>query len=169
MPGQSMARLPGASACTCGAPGFIRVARIDHRRRFFVVDRDQFGGVLRLAKGFRHHHGDRLADIADALAGKRRAERLHQLLAAAAGERRVAAGAFQACRHDVGGGEHRDHAFGRLRLTGVDRNDAGAGVRRAHEDGGGLLGQARIVGVFAGAAHQGVIFQAQLGFAVDEG
>jgi len=145
---------------------FDGVAQVDHGGRFVVIDDHQLGGVLRRGRGFGHHHRHRFAHIQHALAGQRRPERLDQFGALAAGQRRVAPGAFQSRRFDVGGGQHAHDALRRARLAAIDRQDAGVGMRRTHENGGRLLGQARVVAELPGAAHQGIVLDAQLGLAV---
>ena len=115
---------------------------IDHRRQFLVFHLHQLGGVQRLGGGFRHHHGDRIADVHRRL-GERRAERDHHLGAAAADDGRVARDAANAGRLDVLAREHRQHALGGARGVRLHRDDAGVRVRRAHEGGIGLVRQPR--------------------------
>ena len=140
--------------------------QVDHRRQFLVVDRDLLGSVLRRGARFRHHHGHRIADVHDYVARERGAERHHHLGAAASDDRRVARDAGNAGRLDVLGGEHRQHVFGLQRRFGMDRQHAGVGMRRAHEGGVGLVRQPRVVHEAAIAAHQSVVLDARLVFAV---
>ena len=75
--------------------------------------------------------------------------------------RRMARNAADAGRLDVLRGEHRQHALGLARLIGVDRQHPRVRVRRAHEGGIGRIGKARVVHETAGAAHQGIVFDAR--------
>ena len=160
-PGQSTAILPGASGHNCTASGFERSARVDDRRELFIVHRDQLGRVLCGERGFRDHHGDRLADMHHALAGERRPVRQDELLAAATGERVMAADIADAGRIHVGGGEDGEHAGRFLGLVDRDAADVRGGVRRADEGGIGLTGLGGIGDETAGAAHQIVVLDAR--------
>ncbi len=116
---------------------------IGHRIARLVIDRDKFGGVARdrLALGDDERHG--LAGMADAVAGQRRTMRHDQPGAVRdrAGEGHVADAGL---RH-VGGGQHRQHARQRPRRARIDAADGGEGVRRAHEHGMRLTGDAVVV------------------------
>ena len=80
---------------------------VDHGRQRLVLDRDQFGGVLGGGSGLGDDHRDRLADMHHPLGGERRAgAAVISRLAAAAGERRVAAEAPDAVH--VRGSEHAE-------------------------------------------------------------
>ena len=140
--------------------GLHRFAQIGHRIGRRVVDLDRLGAVLRRGEGLADHHGDRLADVAHALAGQRRADRHDQLGAAASRHRRVLRQIADVRRLDVGRGDDRDHALDGQRRLGVDRLDVGAGVRRADEAGIGLARQRRVGHVAAGAAQQIVVLDA---------
>jgi hypothetical protein len=135
-----------------------RLARVHHRRQCFVLDGDEFGGVLRGRRGFGDHHGDRLADMHDALGRQRRPERHHQRLAAAARQRRMPADAADAV--EVLGREYADHPG---RLGGgldVDADDARERVRRTHEMRIRLVRQRRIGDVAAAAANERIVLDA---------
>ena len=137
------------------------VVQIDYRRQFLVLNDHQIGRVLRGRCGFRHHHGHRVAAMHHLVAGKRRAERHRHLGAAAADHRRMPRHAADAGRLHVLGGQHREHFLGCARRVAADRQDAGMGMRRAHEGGIGLVRQARVVHEAAAAAHQGVVLDAR--------
>ena len=158
-PGQSIARLPGISGQTCGAPGSERRPGVDHGRQRLILDRDQFAGVLGGGSGLGDHHGDRLADMHRPLAGERGPVRQDQGLAAAPGERRVAPEARDP-RH-VLCSEHAKHA-GRAAGGGrVDADNSRKGMRRTDEIGVGLARFGDIGRVAALSAHQNVIFHAR--------
>ena len=63
-------------------------------------------------------------------------------------------------RSEVGAGPDPEHARHRLGGRGVDAANDAVGVAGAHDPGIGLPGQAEIVGIFALAAHQRVVFLA---------
>ena len=63
-PGQSTARLPGASGQTCGAPGFKRLAQVGDGIERLVFDLDGLRAILGRRVGLADHHGDGLADVA---------------------------------------------------------------------------------------------------------
>ena len=140
--------------------GFHRRLEVDHRRQLFVFDLHEVGGVLRGGLAFRHHHRDQVADMHRRFR-QHRAERHRHLGAAASCHRRMARNAADPGRLDVLRGEHRQHAFGLARLVGVDRSHPRMRVRRTHEGGVGRIGQARVVHETAGAAHQGIVFDAR--------
>ncbi len=118
---------------------FQRGAHIDHGGQFLVADNDQVGRVLRQGARLRDDRGDRFADITDALAGQRRAERLNHFLAAAPGHRRAAPSGFYARGLHVIGDEHGQHALGLASLLNIYRHHARMGMWRAHEGGIGLV------------------------------
>ena len=98
----------------------------------------------------------------DALARERRPVRDDQLLAAAAGERRMAAHIADARGLHVGRGQHREHA---RRLAGaleLDRADARERMRRAHEPPVGLVRLVPVGDEMAGTAHQRVVLDARM-------
>ena len=66
-PSKSSTRLPGAPACSCGAPWASASAAVVTAGRSFVLDDDRFGGVLRLRRGLGDDQRDRFADMAHAL------------------------------------------------------------------------------------------------------
>ena len=56
--------LPGASGCSCGAPGSVAALRIHDRRQRLVVDVDQVDRVVGLVRRLGDDDGDRVADVA---------------------------------------------------------------------------------------------------------
>ncbi len=156
-PAQSTARLPGASGHSCGASDWRR-ARVGDRRQFFVVDGDEFGGVLRQERALRDHQRHRLADMHDAVLRQRRPVRDDKLAAILARQRRMPGNIADACH--VGCGQDGDDARRAGRRRCVDAFDAGEGVRRAHEDAIGLVRQRVVGGVAAAAADQRFVLDA---------
>ena len=130
-----------------------RRLRVEQRRQFLDLHRDEIGGVLGDVRVFGEHRGDRLADIAH------RAVRQHRL--AIRIERRDGAFAKIDRRHvgDVGGGPHRDDAGQRPRRGRIDRDDAAVGVRRAHDAHVQLMREIDVAGELAAAGDQRRVFQ----------
>ena len=108
-----------------GAVGFERIGRPQGDRQRLVIDLDQLQRVLGEVTVRRHHHGDRLADIAHALDRDRPAldVRLH------AGEQR------RPERGHLGRGDHRRDALRGARRAHVDRADDRMRMRRAQHGG----------------------------------
>ena len=94
-------RCPAPRAKSCGASAASAARTSATAVELLIVDRDQFGGVLRLREAFGDHQRDRLADMHHALARERRAERHDQLGAVAADERRMQRGRADAGRVQV--------------------------------------------------------------------
>jgi hypothetical protein len=140
--------------------GFERRARVDHRGERVIFDGDELGGVLRGNRAVGDNHRHRLADMHDPLGCERRAVRHDQSLAAAPGERRMAADTAEPLH--IFRGEHADDAARAKRSGDVQARDAGKGMRRTHESGIGLVRQRNIGGVAAVTADESVVFQAQL-------
>ena len=139
-----------------------RVARRDDGRLFLVFHGNEIGAVLRLTDCLRDDHRDGLADIEDTFAGERWPERLDQILPAAPLDRRVTACGLETGFIHIGGGEHRQHVFRSARRSGIDRDNAGKGVRRAHEYRKRLVGKAGVVHEAAVPAHQRVVLEPDL-------
>ncbi len=136
------------------------LAQIDGRCAFLVLDRDQFGAVLRGGQRFADHDRDGLADVPHRLARQRRTKRQDELGATAAGDRWVLGDIAEfGCLH-VGGGQHRQNARHGFRGGCINRLYIRESVWRAHEIGMGLTGHGHVGGKASKPAHQGVIFQA---------
>ena len=159
-PGQSMATFPGASGQNLRRARSKRRARVGHRRKRCVFDRNKFAGILRgrSARSDDHHH--RLADVHDPSAGERRPVRHHQAFASASRKRRMAAKA--AGRLHVLCRQYADDTGCALRLRRVDACDTGKSVRRAHKIGIGLIREWDVGGVTAASADQNVVLYARL-------
>jgi len=136
--------------------GAHRLAQVDDRRAFRVIDRDQFGGVLRRGGRLGNDDRDRLAHVSHGLR-QRRTMRNDELGAAAAVKRRMLR--YVADPLHVVGGEHREHARRCARGRRVDRAHIGEGARRAHEIRVGLPRQRRIGGKPSEAAHQRIVLE----------
>ena len=135
--------------------------QIDHRLQRFVAHLDQLGGILRNNEGLGDDHGDRFAHMHHPLAGERRPVRNDELLAAPAGEGRMASDIADAGGLHVGGGQDGEHALGAPRPLHVDRADVGKGMRGSHEPAEGLVLLVAVGDEMAGAAHQGVVLDAR--------
>ncbi len=127
--------------------------RVEQRRQFFDLDRDQIGRVLGDIMIGGKDRGDRIADIAHAVFGENRlAVRI---------ERRNAALAKIDRRHlgNVGCGPHREHARHGPRRRRVDRHDAAMGMAGAHDAHVKLMREIDIAGERAASGDQRRIFQ----------
>ncbi len=142
--------------------GCCRLLEIDDGVFDLVVDRDQFGRVLRGEARVRDHRCDRLADMAHVVACEDRAERLHQLHAAAPRHRRMTRQGADPASLDLGGRQHREHAGSIAGFRGVHGDDARRRVRRAHEICEGLAGGVDVIGETAAPAHQTLVLDAWL-------
>ena len=146
---------------------------MQHEGQFVVDDLERFGRIERLRAGFRHHHGDRFADVARLVGGQQQMRADEDLAAAGPGELHVVARLRQRIVRDgaevvgraIGAGEHAEHAGHRQRARLVDRDDARMGVRRAHHRRVGLAGKTEIVGEAALADDQPRVFVARHGLA----
>ena len=131
-------------------------ARVEHGGLVGDVDLHQLGGVLAGVRVVADHHGERLADIADGVAGE------HRLQEGA----EVGAGDGEPHRDDVIfrqvlGGDHGRDA-GRLpRLGDVQLADLARGRRGPDDPGPELAGGADVVAEPAAAAQQAGVFQAR--------
>ena len=133
------------------------VARRDHGGQGLDVERDRFGGVLRLRDGFGDDAGDRIADEAHLVGAQRRARHIFDRRAVAALERQRT---FEpAIGLQIGGGEHRQHAGHALGRGGVDAANDSMRLAGADHHRIGLVRLLEVVGIAAFAAHQnGVLF-----------
>ena len=101
----------------------MRLERVEHDGQRLVLDLDQVARVLGDVAVLGDHGRDRLAVVAHLL------DRDHVLddrAGAEGGQRRRVLG-------HVGAGDDADHARQRLRLRGVDGDDARVRVRAAHD------------------------------------
>ena len=157
-PGQSTAILPGASGHSCGAPA-CSASRASMTGVSSSYSTSTSSAASCAASGaLGDHHRDRLADMHDALAGERRPVRHDELGAVAAGTggwRPILPTPSMSLR-----GQHARPRPARCAPPSIDADDAGEGVRRAHEIGIGLVRQRRIGDVAAVAAHQWVVLDA---------
>ena len=140
--------------------GFCRFRGIGHGRQRLDVEFDGFRRVARLRQRFRDHEGDGIADEADLVGRQRRAVGLQQRRAVAALQRQAAGEGVVAGGGEIGAGPDPEHAGHGLGGRGVDALDDAMGMGGAHNPGIGLSGEGEIVGVFALAAHQRVVFLA---------
>ena len=111
------------------APRHHGLLDVHHRGERLVVDHNQLCCIVGQIPVFGDHHRNRLAGICRLFGRDRKL--LRDLLLVR--DKRV--GDRQGSEDDaleVGGGEDRDHAFGRQRCRGVDRANAGVCVRAAH-------------------------------------
>ena len=128
--------------------GGTRAAGVGHRRQARVVDHDLLGRVLGLGEALCDHEGDRITDVTDPLGAEDRALLVHALGAVAVLHRDHAGQAVaDAGRHEVGAGDHREHARRRLRGRDVDGVDPGVGLGRAQHVAVGLARDVDVVGV----------------------
>ncbi len=137
-----------------------RLAQIDDRVAFVVLDGDELGGVLRRRQCFRNHDRDRLPDMTRGLVRECRPERNDQLRPAASGERRMLGDVADALH--VGAGQNREHAGSRRGRGGVDRLDVGEGMWRTQEIGLRLSAHGGIGHIASETAHQRIILEARL-------
>lgn len=126
------------------------------------------GGVLRLGPRLGHDHGDGLAHVAGLVGGQqavraeedRAAARRRQLQVVAVRRHRIVRDGAETVGEDVGPGEDAEHARHRARGAGVDRDDAGMSVRRAHHRRVRLAGQREVVAESPLAAEQPLVLRA---------
>ena len=146
--------VPDGRAAGVGCRG-----RRGDRGQRIVVDRDQFGGVLRLRGGLGDDQRDRVADVAHAAAREAGVRRR---------EHRRAVGAFALKRHrrraetvrgDVVAGEDRKHAGRCDRSYGIDGADRRMRVRRAQDVGVRLAGQVHVVDEASLAAEEARVLE----------
>ena len=143
-----------------------RLFDIDDRRKLIVFDRDQLGGVHRGFARIAHHHGDAFTDMQDAIGSEHRPERANELRAVAAAQFRMPAHVADVGGFHILAGQHRDNAGRGARTRGVDRANARAGMRRAHEHRVGLVRLRGIVDESPLAGDQRAVLDAQPALAV---
>jgi hypothetical protein len=132
--------------------GFQRVDDVNHGRQYFVVDLDQFGGILRLVLRFGDHQCDLIADIAHFSIREHRMRRFFHRRAVDARDEPAAGQAVDA--FEVGSGVDGDHARRILRLARVDGADPRVRMRRAEEVSIRLIRQRHVVRVLPGAGQE---------------
>ena len=115
--------------------GRRRLARVGDRRQFLDLDRHRLGGVARLRRRLGDDAGDRLADIAHAVARQRRMRRLRHRRAVAILELEHRLHRTEPGRREIGAGVDREHARhgawrSRSRCPGCGRAHTGCGRRR---------------------------------------
>ncbi len=91
----------------CRRAGF---ARFDDDRQALVVDFDKFGRVERLFTGLRDQRGNRLADVAYAITGKRPARRFRHCAAVAGADGPERTHRADAVRSHIDAAENGDYA-----------------------------------------------------------
>ena len=133
---------------------------IGHGRQRIDIDFDRFGGIAGLRHCFGDDEGDGIADIAHLVGHQRGAVGLQQRRAVAALQRQAAGEGSVIGGGEIGSGPDPEHAGHRPGGRGVDAADDAVGMAGTHHPGVGLAGQVEIVGVFALAAHQRVVFLA---------
>ena len=133
-----------------------RSAGRGHRGQRGDFDLDQVGRVFRRVGVLGEDRGDRLADIAHAVAGQHR-------LAVRPERRRPAVGAEVDRRDvgDVGGGPYRGDARKPSRRRPVDRAQDAVGVRRAHDPHMELAGEVDVGGEAPPAGDQRPVLDAR--------
>ncbi len=139
-----------------------RGGRIDHRRQRFVAHLDALGRVHRLSMRARDDDRDRFADVAHLAAGQRVSWRTGHIATSGRFDRNIRE---HRQRQDVVGGEIGMRVDGKhpgrlLRLRHVDRDDARACVRRAHEVRVQHAGHVHVIGIAPGAGEQALVFLA---------
>ena len=146
------------------------------RRQHAVLDRDRLGAIARSGERLRHHHRHHLADIAHTADRKRKLVEVENFAFRrrrkggnldVVGIRRV--GMMRDTDVAVGdivrSGKDRQDARLAKRRRGVDRDDVGVSVRRAHERRERLPLDRHVVGIAALPAHEPQILEARQGSA----
>ncbi len=157
--------LVGAEVGVDEVAALERGLRVGDDGQRVVLDQDVLGGVDHRVAVVADHDGDRIADVLDDLLGQRPVLRHGD----------VDAGRDPGHREprlelEVAGDQHREHAGPGLGGLGVDRDDPGVGLGRAHErrvqqarqddvvDVGGAAGdQARVLLALHRAADEAVV------------
>ena len=124
----------GGLVVDAGGAGRQRLGGVGDGGQVFIVDGNQFGGVLGQFHALRDHHGDVVADEADALAGQDGAQRHVRVGALAVGDADDTGQVAEAVGHRIGAGVDGEHAGRRRRLGHIDGAEAGMGVGAAHDD-----------------------------------
>ena len=157
---QSNATLRCACGQTCAAPSSIARAEVGDGGQDVVFDRDRLGGVAGELGALGDDEGDRIADMADHAVGQHRMRRERHRRAVAVLHRGRARQAADAVGVEVRAGIDRQHARHRPRRRGVDRGDAGGGMRAAQHHALHGAGQGDVIGVGAAALQQARVLDA---------
>ena len=140
--------------------GFCGFRRLGHCRQRLDIEHHSLAGVARLCQRLRHHERYGIADKTDLVGHQRGTVGLQQRGAIAALERQTAGERSIIGRREVGPGPHPEHAGHGFGGRGIDAADDAMGVAGADDPGIGLARQVEVVGVFALATHQRVVFLA---------
>ncbi len=141
-------------------PVFQCRLRVDDRRQILVFDGDQFNRIGGRVGTVGNHHGDRLADEADAVGRKRVTVRGLDLHAIDAGEGDQRAGGDQVGLKRILAGQHEMDARYRERRLDIDRNDARMRLIGPQECGMELAVQHLVGGICALAGNKSHVFPA---------
>jgi hypothetical protein len=128
--------------------------RVEHDRQRVGLDVDRGRGVLGHVGVVGHHEGDRLADVAHAVAGERRLQRV----LAALGREQADGDAHVG---HVVGGEDAHHARHRLSDALVDRDDHAVRRLAAHDPHVELTGDVHVRAELAAAGQQAQVLLAR--------
>ena len=128
-----------------------------HRRQRIDINENQLGRVLRLLDRLRHHHGDRLADIADPI-GRERSLRRTRCRRAIAMLARGGRHVLDASRVQIRCRDDHVHAGHLTRSVSIDRAQFAMRHPAAYHDAVELAGAVQIVGIAAFAAQQHRVF-----------
>ena len=130
---------------------------IGHRGQRFVVDRDQLGRVLGLARGLGDHERDIVADMAYPIDAQHRTQPVLALRAVTIFHGDAARQGVAAGRRVFRAGDHRQHPGRSLRRVDLDGLDPGMGLRRTHDGNVCLAVEIDIVGIAPGARDETLI------------
>jgi len=126
-----------------------RLRGIHHDRQRRIFDGNPLRRVECLGHRFRHYHGHRLADMADAVIGENGLRRV--IAGCAAPPRHLQARVLHRrkrcqaiCAH-IRAGQNGQYTGGGTGVIGVERDDVGMGVRRTQNDGMDLAGEIYLV------------------------
>jgi hypothetical protein len=132
----------------------------DHARQLLVLDHHLFGGIQRLQPRLRDHRGQRFAHVIDHADRQRVVRRRRHRLAVGALQPRVDRQRTDAIGLQLLAGQDRKHPRKGLGRPGIDRHDARARMRRAHERNECLALRRQIVDVGPRAVKQPLVLAA---------
>ena len=133
---------------------------VGHGGQRLDVELDRFRGVACLRQRFGDHEGHGVADETHLVARQRMAVGLQQRRAVTAFQRQAAGEGVVTGGRKIFAGPDAEHAGHRLGGNGVDTLDNAVGMGGPHHPAIGLARKREIVGVFALAADQRVVFLA---------